>query len=94
MARFQPGDRVRVLTTEMDTHHRTPAYVKGKVGRIHAVSGLYPNPESLAYGGDGLPERGLYLVKFEPEDLWGERFAGSSGDTLLLDIYEQWLEPA
>ena len=94
MARFQPGDHVRVGDAEMDTHHRTPAYIKGRVGRVHALSGLYPNPESLAYGADGLPELDLYLVAFGMQYLWGERFDGPAGDVLLVDIYEHWLEPA
>lgn len=93
MARFQPGDLVRVGDAEMDTHHRTPAYIKGRVGRVHALSGLYPDPETLAYGADGLPVRDLYLVAFDMKDLWGERYSGPSGDRLLVDVYEHWLEP-
>lgn len=94
MARFQPGDWVQVLAAEMATHHRTPAYIKGKVGRVHALSGLYPNPESLAYGGTGLPERDLYLVAFDMSDIWGELSDGPSGDRLLVDVFDHWLEPA
>ena len=82
MAHFQPGDRVRVLSTHMATHHRTPDYVKGRVGRVHALSGHYPNPETSAYGGDGLPERDLYLVEFGMErDLGRARPLGLAGDT-------------
>jgi hypothetical protein len=29
------------------------------------VYGTFGNPESLAYGGDGLPRQPLYLVRFE-----------------------------
>ena len=94
MARFQPGDLVQVRDAQQDSHHRTPAYIKGRIGRVHALSGLYPNPETLAYGADGLPEQDLYLVAFDMQDLWGERFDGPSGDVLLVDIYEHWLEPA
>ena len=94
MARFRIGDRVRVIAAEPATHHRTPGYIKGRVGRVHALSGLWPNPETLAYGADGLPERELYLVAFSMRDLWGERSSGPAGDVLLVDVYEQWLEPA
>ena len=94
MARFQPGDLVLVRDAEMDSHHRTPAYIKGRVGRVQALSGLYPNPESLAYGADGQPELDLYLVEFDMRDLWGERANGPSGDRLLVDVYEHWLEAA
>ena len=93
MARFRPGDRIRVLPTVMDTHHRTPGYIKGKVGRVHALSGAYPDPETRAYGGSGIPERDLYLVAFEMREVWGERYSGPASDSLLVDIFEQWLEP-
>ena len=93
MARFRPGDRIRVLPTVMDTHHRTPSYIKGKVGRVHALSGAYPDPETRAYGGSGIPERDLYLVAFEMREVWGERYSGPTSDSLLVDIFEQWMEP-
>jgi nitrile hydratase len=88
---YAPGTRVRVRELEVRGHMRTPGYVKGKVGRVAHVHGAYRNPETLAYGGDGLPERPLYLVAFEQRELWG---AGAPRDTLYLDLYEHWLEPA
>lgn len=93
MAPFHPGDTVRVLPTVIDTHHRTPSYVKGKVGRVKALSGTFLDPESRAYGRSGLPERPLYLVEFAMKDIWGERYSGPEADSLVIDIYEQWLEP-
>ncbi len=77
----------------VDTHHRTPGYVKGKEGRVYALSGNFYDPESRAYGGSGLPKRALYLVQFDMRHLWGKRYRGRTGDSLLADIYEQWLEP-
>ena len=94
MAQFRPGDSIRVLPTVVDTHHRTPGYVKGKLGRVKALSGTFPDPESRAYGGTGLPERALYLIEFDMRAIWGERYSGPTSDSLLIDIYEQWLEPA
>lgn len=94
MARFSPGDIVKVLNTTVDTHHRTPRYVKGKVGRVSAFSGSFYDPETRAYGGSGRPRRELYLVEFDMRDLWGRRYGGREGDRLLIDLYEQWLEPA
>jgi nitrile hydratase len=87
---FEPGQRVRVLDLAVRGHMRTPGYVKGRIGRVARVHGAFRNPETLAYGGDGLPERPLYLVAFEQRELWG---AGSR-DTLYLDLYEHWLEAA
>jgi len=84
---------VRVLPNVVDTHHRTPSYVKGRIGRVHALSGSFYDPEDRAYGGTGLPKRELYLVWFGMQSLWGRRYRGGEEDKLLVDIYEQWLEP-
>jgi nitrile hydratase subunit beta len=90
---FHPGDRIRVRAEEKPGHVRTPGYVKGKTGRVASVLGEFRNPETLAYGDSGLPERPLYKVAFLQTDLW-EEYAGSRDDTLHVDIYEHWLEPA
>ena len=94
MARYLPGDEIRVLPVSVNTHHRTPTYIKGKSGRVQALCGTFPDPESRAYGGSGRPERALYRVEFEMTELWGEKYGGTAGDTLLIDVYEQWLAPA
>jgi nitrile hydratase len=91
---YQPGDRVRVKAHNPPGHIRTPRYVRGKTGWVQAVHGDFRNPESLAYGGDGLPLRTLYLVGFRQSDVWGSRYQGPSADKLFVDIYEHWLEPA
>lgn len=75
------------------THHRTPGYVKGKVGRVQALAGRFHDPESRAYGGAGLPKRPLYRVEFDMGDVWGDRYRGPAGDRLIVDIYGHWLEP-
>ncbi len=94
MGRFLPGDRVRVRSTLLDTHHRTPGYVKGRTGRVHALSGSFYDPELRAYDGVGAPKRPLYLVEFRMEHLWGEGYRGPTADRLLVDIFEHWLKPA
>ena len=92
--KFQPGDLVRVHAFEPQTHVRTPAYVRGKQGWIERVHGEFRNPESLAYGGDGLPRQPLYMVGFRQADLWQARYAESRADSLYVDLYEHWLEPS
>ena len=74
-------------------HFRTPAYIQGKIGRIEKIHGTFRNPESLAYGGDGLPKRFLYLVCIDQTQVW-DTYGASPQDKLLIDIYEHWLEPA
>jgi nitrile hydratase len=89
--KFRPGDRVRVRTFDGPGHVRTPAYVRGRDGWVERIHGEFRNPESLAYGGDGLPRLPLYMVGFRQSDLWRERYRESDQDTLYVDIYEQWL---
>jgi nitrile hydratase len=89
--RFKQGDAVRVLDDDRRGHIRTPYYIRGKVGWVERVYGDFLNPESLAFGGDGLPRRTLYLVAFNQADVWGGTQAPR--DKLLVDIYEHWLEP-
>ncbi len=91
-ARFAVGDRVRVMVDVPPGHHRTPGYIKGKTGRIESVHGEFRNPESLAYGGEGLPKQPLYLVSFRQDQVW-EDYEAPSADRLVIDIYEHWLEP-
>lgn len=92
-AKFQPGDMVQVRVGSPAGHFRTPVYVQGKSGTVEALHGRFRNPESLAHGGDGLPAQFLYLVRFEQTQLWPQYSTGRR-DTLLIDIYEHWLEPA
>ncbi len=91
-ARFKPGDRVLVKMEDRPGHIRTPWYVRGKHGWIERVYGEFRNPETLAYGKDGLPKKPLYLVGFEQSQVWPGYDAAK--DKLFVDIYEHWLEPA
>ena len=90
---FKPGDRVRVRSGPAAGYVRTPAYVRGKEGLVETAHGAFPNPESLAYGGDGLPKQPLYLIRFAQRDVW-EGYTGAPADKIYVDIYEHWLEPA
>ena len=92
-AKFKPGDRVRIRVGSPPGHFRTPAYVQGKTGVVEVLHGAFPNPESLAHGGDGLPKQFLYLVRFDQTHVW-QRYPPTLQDKLLIDIYEHWLEPA
>lgn len=93
MARFSPGDTVRVNDVRPPGHIRTPLYVRGKTGSIERICGHFANPEELAFGRDGLPLRPLYRVRFEQAELWPD-YEGPAGDVVEVEIYEHWLEPA
>ena len=88
---LRPGERVRVAARVHDGHHRTPAYLKGKAGTIERVHASFTNPETRAYGDDGLPKKQLFLVGFAQRDVWPE-YAGKDTDRIYADIYEHWLE--
>ena len=90
-AKFNLGEKVRVRIGTPPTHFRTPAYIQGKTGVVVSLHGAFRNPESLAYGGDGLPKQPLYLVRFAQSEVWGQDNAAPA-DTLYIDIYEPWLE--
>lgn len=91
--RFDVGDLVTIRADEVDHHHRTPWFIKGKPGIVRTINGPFFNPESRAHGGDGVPKRLLYQVEFDPVEVWGTRYAEGRTDKLLVDVYEQWLEP-
>jgi nitrile hydratase subunit beta len=92
-AKYQPGDKVRIRVGSPPGHFRTPTYIQGKIGVVAVLHGAFPNPESLAHGGDGLPRQFLYQVQFDQTQLW-QRYPETFQDKLLIDIYEHWLEPA
>lgn len=91
--RYVTGQRVRVDSRSHDGHHRTPAYIKGKTGTIERVHASFTNPETSAYGADGLPKQPLYLVGFAQHDVW-PGYSGHGADRLYADVFEHWLEEA
>lgn len=90
---FRPGDRVRVRVAYPRGHCRTPYYCRGKTGVIERICGAFRNPEALAYGRDGLPKLPLYRVRFPQTEIWPD-YSGPREDTIDIEIYEHWLEPA
>lgn len=93
MARFAPGDKVLVRKAYPPGHIRTPWYIRGKSGVIERICGEFGNPEELAYGRDGLPKEPLYRVRFMQNEVWDD-YAENPADTVDIEIFEHWLEPA
>jgi nitrile hydratase len=91
-ARFRPGDRVTVRRADPPGHIRTPAYIRGKPGVIERLCGRFGNPEELAYNRTGAPLP-LYRVRFAQREVWPD-YRGGAGDSIDVEIYEHWLEPA
>ena len=91
--RFRPGEAVTVRRAYPPGHLRTPYYVRGKAGVVERICGSFANPEELAFGRNGLPALPLYRVRFAQRQIWSD-YAGSPADTVDIEIYEHWLEPA
>ena len=90
---FKPGDVVRVRRAYPPGHVRMPWYIRGHAGVVERLCGAYPNPEELAYARSGLPAQPLYRVRFLQREVWPD-YAGGSADTVDVEIYQHWLEPA
>jgi nitrile hydratase subunit beta len=90
---FTAGDPVRVRRAFPPGHVRTPYYIRGQVGVIERYLDAFPNPEERAYGRSGEPRQPLYRVRFRQTDLW-PGYRGAAADTVDVEVYQHWLEPA
>lgn len=90
---YRPGQRVRVASRPHAGHHRTPGYLKGKVGEVVRVHAAFTNPETRAYGAEGLPKLTLCQVAFRQRDVW-PAYGGQDRDRIYADVFEHWLEEA
>jgi nitrile hydratase len=90
---FEIGDRVRVRRATPPGHIRTPFYIRGCIGEIERLCGVFPNPEELAQMRDGLPAKPLYRVRFAQKDVWPD-YTGSAADVVEIEIFQHWLEKA
>ncbi len=93
VARFSPGDRVRVLDLGKAGHVRTPHYIRHKTGDVMQLCGHFLNPEDLSVGRTSGPVVALYRVKFLMQHLWPE-YRRNTDDALVIEVYDHWLAPA
>ena len=52
-----------------------------------------PTPSPWPTAATGCPASPLYRIRLRQTDLWAD-YAGNPADTLLVDVYQHWLEPA
>jgi hypothetical protein len=87
------GERVRIIDLGQPGHVRTPHYARNKVGVIDYCCGIFDNPENRAYGRVGRERIPLYRVRLKQSELWPD-YEGPEDDSLVLEIYHHWLQPA
>ncbi len=92
-ARFSADQPVVVAERYPPGHLRTPFYCRGKRGVVERVLIAGINPEEEGYGLYDRPPVTLYRVRFRQVDLW-PGYTGPAHDTVDIEIYEHWLEPA
>lgn len=85
------GTVVTIKSMMPPGHVRTPAYLRGKTGRIERSIAPFGNPEKLAYGLKAETQM-LYRVRFTMADLWGDT-ADHPQDTVDAEVYHHWIEP-
>jgi nitrile hydratase len=88
---FAIGENVKILKIDPPGHIRTPYFIRGKFGEVISILGKYANPEELAYGRDGKPDRYVYSVRFLQKDLW-TNYNGQLEDSAVVEVMENWLE--
>lgn len=88
-ATFAIGQRVRVKIMSPMTHTRSPRYVRGHVGEVMKIHGAHVFPDSNAVG-RGEDPQWLYTLRFTAKELWNH----ANNDTVMLDLWEPYLEPA
>ena len=93
-ARFAVGQRVRARNQHPAGHTRLPRYVRGHVGTVVRVHGVYVLPDRHAAPSPTAEDNTgewLYAVVFEGRELWGP-----DADAQLqvsVDAWESYLEP-
>lgn len=90
-SRFRIGDRVLVRDIHPAGHTRVPRYVRGKRGVVVHVAPPFSFPDASAHG---LPRRAehTYHVEFDARELWAD--ANGSNDTVVVDLWDAYLEGA
>ena len=89
--RFQVGQRVRARNIHPAGHTRLPRYVRAKLGTIDRDHGVFVFPDTNAHDLGEKPQH-VYSVRFAARELWGEQAAPH--DTVYVDLWEDYLEPA
>ncbi len=93
---FSVGDKVRTASYRPNPvnggHSRLPHYAMGRVGTVVLHHGNHVLPDSNAHFSGETPEP-LYTVAFTAAELW-QQDAEQNADSISLDLWQSYLEPA
>jgi nitrile hydratase len=89
--RFRVGDQVRGRNINPATHTRMPRYTRGMTDVVERDRGVFNLPDHEQRSSDPKPQH-VYLIRFTARELWGEEV--SARDSLYIDMWEDYLEPA
>ncbi len=89
--RFHVGDRVLGRNIHPTTHTRMPRYTRGKTGVVERDRGVFNLPDSEQVSAEPKPQH-VYLIHYTADELWGGE--ASTHDSLYIDMWEDYLEPA
>ena len=89
--KFYEGQAVRAKNVNGFAHNRLPRYVRGKVGIIFSINGVYAlqdtnEEEEQPYD---TPEN-VYTVRFSSTELWGD--GCNENDYVFIDAWESYLD--
>jgi nitrile hydratase len=88
---YRPGAKVRTAITHTAGHTRLPRYARGRLGTVVSDNGNHHLADARAADGTIEMQR-LYTVCFTARELWGD--SAHPRDTVRLDLWESYLEPA
>ena len=89
--RFRVGDRVVVRSFHAAGHTRAPRYIRGKRGVVVHVAPKFSFPDASAHGLAQRDEH-TYHVEFGARELWAD--AAATNDSVVVDLWDSYLEPA
>jgi nitrile hydratase len=91
--RFAAGEKVRVRDFIPSAHSKLPGFLRGKTGVVEKVypgNWAFPPPATGPDGISGEPQP-IYLVRFEPNELWSRQHAEPK-EVVYADLYDTYLE--
>ncbi len=92
LPRLRVGQRVRVGNLTPVGHYRVPTYLRGKEAVIEAImSPRAVNNEEEGFGRNAGSLGVYYRIAVPMTEIWKD-YAGSPGDNLRIEVFENWLE--